>query len=80
MMVIGGRGQGRRASRLVLSSSRWLSVAPLLQAEWSTLMSEELLRQQSYAIKNQLGLLRALERKIPSTMGILLAPRWFFLA
>ena len=55
MMVIGGRGQGRRVTRLVLSSSRWLSVAPLLQADWSTSMSEELLRQQSYAIKNQLG-------------------------
>ena len=36
--------------------------------------SEVLLRQQSYAIKNQLGHLK------PPTRGILLAPRWFFMA
>ena len=36
--------------------------------------SEELLRQQSYAIKNQLG------HPKPPTRGILLAPRWFFMA
>ena len=32
VMVIGGRGQGRRVTRLVLSSSRWQSVAPMLQS------------------------------------------------
>ena len=32
VMVIGGRGQGRRVSRLVLSSSTWQSVAPMLQS------------------------------------------------
>ena len=47
--------------------------------------SEELLRQQSYGIKNQLvasntPLLGALKRKIPQLGGILLAPRWFFMA
>ena len=42
--------------------------------------SEELLRQQSYAIKNQLGHPKPLERKIPPLGGILLAPRWFFMA
>ena len=42
--------------------------------------SEELLRQQSYAIKNQLGHPNALDREIPRLEGILLAPRWFFMA
>ena len=37
--------------------------------------SEELFRQQSYAIKNQLA-----KRKTPPTRGILFAPRWFFMA
>ena len=60
----------------------------LIRAEWSTSMSRSgprnCLRQLSYAIKNQLGhpkpLEGALERKIPPLGGILLAPRWFFMA
>ena len=36
--------------------------------------SEELLRQLSFAIKNQLG------HSKPPTRGILLAPRWFFMS
>ena len=32
VVVTGGRGQGRRVTRLVLSSSRWRPVAPMLEA------------------------------------------------
>ena len=55
-----------------------------LGSHWSR-ASECYLRQKSYGIKNQhpkfqSPLLRASERKIPLVGGILLAPRWFFMA
>ena len=46
--------------------------------------SEELLRQQSYVIKNQLGHPKPPNRGFGTQkkplVGILLAPRWFFMA
>ena len=32
VMLLGGRGQGRRASKLLLKSSRWVSVAPMRES------------------------------------------------
>lgn len=32
VMMIGGRGQGRRVSKLVLKTGQWVSVAPMKQA------------------------------------------------
>ena len=72
----------------------WVSQAVwhgAFRSDWSRLghlhveeCSEELLRHQSYAIKNQLWHpkppTRGFGTQIPPSGGILLAPRWFFMA